>query len=571
MAQKKRELDYVISGYVNSKFYKSIQGAQKAISRVSNALKGQNSLQAQSSRTANRAAASTGGWMRGTLALVGALISLQQIGSAISFGVNLAGQMEQSNMAFSVMLKSQSRAVALVKDLQGFAAQTPFEFPEVQQSARSLLAFGVGVDLIRTKLTMLGDLSAGIQVPLSELSEVYGKIKVQGRVFAEDINQLQGRGIPIVSRLAKIYGVAETKIRGMVEKGKVGFKEIDRAMQSLTARGGLFYKMMAKQATTLFGLWSTVKDTVGLALAGVVTEFMPEMKKALSWLIDHQKEIEAGGKRAAKELRAVFKSASGIAKDIVQNWPKIGPIVKTIIGIYAAWRTATMLLTAAQIALDIAMDANPIGLVVLAIEALLAVIVIAVMKWDKITAAMKRAWDWFVRFGTDGVGRFIPLVNVIATIAKHWDAICNAVKRAWGWMTRVASLAFLGPQTKSKAAASAKLYGGSGATWAAGVPAYANPAGKWTARAHGGSVFGGHGYLVGEDGPELFVPRRRGSIIPNMALAGAGGMTIQGGITVHLSVGPGVDPYAAGQQAGRGIYEELRKLSRQERRRSFED
>lgn len=41
-------------------------------------------------------------------------------------------------------------------------------------------------------------------------------------------------------------------------------------------------------------------------------------------------------------------------------------------------------------------------------------------------------------------------------------------------------------------------------------------------RANGGPVQGGGPYVVGENGPELFVPSTQGNIVPNMALAGAG-------------------------------------------------
>jgi phage-related minor tail protein len=43
-----------------------------------------------------------------------------------------------------------------------------------------------------------------------------------------------------------------------------------------------------------------------------------------------------------------------------------------------------------------------------------------------------------------------------------------------------------------------------------------------TARAGGGPVSAGAPYLVGELGPELFVPRASGSIVPNGAIAGGG-------------------------------------------------
>jgi hypothetical protein len=58
-------------------------------------------------------------------------------------------------------------------------------------------------------------------------------------------------------------------------------------------------------------------------------------------------------------------------------------------------------------------------------------------------------------------------------------------------------------------------------------------------RAMGGSVTGGSSYLVGERGPELFVPNSNGSIVPNSRM---------GGTTVNISVSGAVDPIGVARQ-----------------------
>ena len=92
-----------------------------------------------------------------------------------------------------------------MKELSDFAASTPFEFPEIANAGKSLLAFGFEASKITGTLTTLGDIASSLNIPLGELSEIYGKIKTSGRVFSEDINQLTGRGIPIISELAKQF------------------------------------------------------------------------------------------------------------------------------------------------------------------------------------------------------------------------------------------------------------------------------------------------------------------------------------------------------------------------------
>lgn len=169
---------------------------------------------------------------------------------------------EQTSVAFQTMLGDANQAKALLGQLSAFAAATPFEFPEIADAGKKLLAFGVAASDIEPSLRRIGDIASGIGAPIGEIAELYGKAKVQGRLFAEDINQFQGRGIPVLGELAKVLGVSEAQVKSMVEKGKVGFPELQKAFENLTGEGGKFAGMMARQSTTIAGLFSTASDTV---------------------------------------------------------------------------------------------------------------------------------------------------------------------------------------------------------------------------------------------------------------------------------------------------------------------
>lgn len=188
------------------------------------------------------------------------------IGKALDMltgGFKGAADMEQAEISFGVLFKSADTAKAVLSDLSQFAAETPFELPQLTEAARSLAAFGFEASSITPNLRMLGDIASGVNTPIGELSELYGKARVQGRLFAEDINQLTGRGIPITQALAKQFGVADDKVKKLVESGKIGFPQIEKAFQSMTGAGGQFNGMMAAQSQSLSGLWSTLQDSIG--------------------------------------------------------------------------------------------------------------------------------------------------------------------------------------------------------------------------------------------------------------------------------------------------------------------
>jgi tape measure domain-containing protein len=122
---------------------------------------------------------------------------------------------------------------------------------------------------------MLGDIGSAVGVPLGDIAEIYGKARVQGRLFAEDINQLTGRGIPIIQALAKQFGVADSGVRKLVEDGKIGFPQLLAAFQAMTGAGGQFAGGMAKQSQTLLGQWSTLKDNIALAVLPIGQQLLP--------------------------------------------------------------------------------------------------------------------------------------------------------------------------------------------------------------------------------------------------------------------------------------------------------
>lgn len=212
---------------------------------------------------------SVGSAMAGFATLGLAINGIKATLGALATPLSLAADTEQTAVSFKVLLGSAEKAETVMADLKKFAASTPFEFPELAKSGKQLLAFGVNAESLVPTLTRLGDVSAGLGIPLNELSEIYGKAKVQGRLMMEDINQLQGRGINVTSQLAKQFGVTEEAVRSLVSGGKVNFGNLEQAFISMTGKGGQFAGMMEAQSQTMSGLWSTAKDTVNAALTKI--------------------------------------------------------------------------------------------------------------------------------------------------------------------------------------------------------------------------------------------------------------------------------------------------------------
>ena len=244
-------------------------------------------------------ARSAGGMISGALSRMMSFKGLMAgFGGAAGVGglIKMASDVETLGVQFRVLTGSAETASALMADIRTFAAETPFESGEIAEAARSLVAFGTPAEDAVGTLRMLGDVASGVGMPLGELAEIYGKAQVQGRLFGEDINQLTGRGIPIISALASTMGVAESEVKKLVESGKVGFPQLQTAFQSMTADGGQFNGLMEQLSGTTAGKFSTFVDNVKQLGVTIGTALLPIANKLLDWALSFGPEMEMVGK-----------------------------------------------------------------------------------------------------------------------------------------------------------------------------------------------------------------------------------------------------------------------------------
>jgi tape measure domain-containing protein len=273
--------------------------------------------------------------MAGATAMVSAsakkMASLTAAGLKVGLGAALAGggvalaagmkavtsaaDFEQTKVAFTTLIGDAAKAEQTLAQLRELGARTPFEFPELADAGRKLIAFGEGSDTVAATLARIGDVSAGVQAPVNEIAELYGKARVQGRLFAEDINQLTGRGIPIIGELAKQFGVSDSEVKKLVESGKVGFPNIERAFIDMTSQGGKFAGMMEAQSKTTNGLFSTLKDTINEVFLTLGTPINDAIRPLVEQAIALAQKLAPLAAQAGTKIRdavqyviAIFKS-----------------------------------------------------------------------------------------------------------------------------------------------------------------------------------------------------------------------------------------------------------------------
>lgn len=221
----------------------------------------------------------------------GVAFSAQEFASKVT---NIRGQFQQIEMAFNTMLGSEQKASALMQQMVNTAASTPFDLQGVANGAKQLLAYGLEADKVNGTLVRLGDIAAGLSIPLNDIIYLYGTTMSQGRLYAQDLMQFTGRGIPMIAELAKQFGVSESKVKDLVSEGKVGFPEVQKAIEDLTNEGGKFGGLMDAQSKTLTGQLANLEDNIDMMFNEIGEKSEGAIGGAIELaadMVDHYKEI----------------------------------------------------------------------------------------------------------------------------------------------------------------------------------------------------------------------------------------------------------------------------------------
>jgi tape measure domain-containing protein len=232
--------------------------------------------------------------------------------------VRLAADAEQASIAFEVLLGSAEDASRTIAGLYDFVETTPFRLDELQTSSKLLAAFGFETDRIIPSLRAIGDIASATGANFTELADVYGRTKVEQRLYTRDLNQFTSRGIPLIEEFAAAFGVAETEIRKMAEAGYLSFDDVERAFASMTSEGGRFFELMELQSQTFEGQVSNLLDEIdalkrefGQGLIPTLKDFVVNMRIAIQEIRNGNSvlgDIVYLGRLAGMSLRLTYAS-----------------------------------------------------------------------------------------------------------------------------------------------------------------------------------------------------------------------------------------------------------------------
>lgn len=325
-----------------------------------------------------------GGLSQSVAVAVGAFYTLKQSFSGLFKASELASEIEGTRLALETIIGSKRKADQVVAEIIKLAASTPFETTELIEYTKRLLAMGVETDKVIPSMRALGDVAAGVgKDKLDQLVLAYGQVAAKTKLAGGELKQFTEAGVPLVGQLAKQFGVTESAIFKMVEKGKIGFKDVEKAFQNMTGEGGKFFNLMGKQSQTVTGLSSTLKDNLTLALAAFGKGFNESIKEILRSLINLSNGLNT------QKIEEFGRSVGSAAKFLFD----FGPTIARIVTLFVGYRAAIGVAQVAQALFNTTMLANPIGLIGAGIVLAVNAMQLYAAKVNEVTASQKALTD----------------------------------------------------------------------------------------------------------------------------------------------------------------------------------
>ena len=213
-------------------------------------------------------------------------------------------EFELQEVALGAIIQDAHEAQVLFSQIKAAAVESPYQIKELVGYTKQLAAYGFEQNELFDTTMKLADISAGLGADMSRIILAVGQVSAATVLKGTELRQFTELGIPMVELLAEKF----TQLRGevvstgevfeMISDKAVSFKMVEEILNDLTSAGGMFYDMQRKQAETLAGQWSNLKDSIAIAYdeignTGTVRGAMEGVISLLKSMVDNWERTAA--------------------------------------------------------------------------------------------------------------------------------------------------------------------------------------------------------------------------------------------------------------------------------------
>lgn len=266
-------------------------------------------------KTQSKSLIDTASQLQRSLAL---LFSVSAIKGYVNKLISVRGEFELQQRALSAILQSKDQADKLWNQTVKLAIKSPFTVGELVGYTKQLAAYRIETEKLHDTTKRLADVSAGLGVDMQRIILAYGQVRAASYLRGTELRQFTEAGIPLLEELAAHFSKLEGRaisvgdVFGMISKRLVSFEDVAAVFKKMTDEGGVFYQMQEKQAESLKGMMSNLKDRIDLMLNDI-----------------------------GSANDGVLKDMVTLAQSFVANWREVWKQLSHVIIAFGAFKLAT--------------------------------------------------------------------------------------------------------------------------------------------------------------------------------------------------------------------------------------
>jgi len=306
--------------------------------------------------------------------------------AVVAFGQKMVAagtQVENALTGLTTLLKDKAEAQQVINNTMEDATKTPFAFEGLLAANKALISAGVGAKDARTDVLNLANAIAATGGGDNELQRMVvnlQQIKNVGKATAMDIKQFAFAGVNIYKVLAEATNQPIEKVKDM----EVSYDMLTLALQKASQEGGIYANGLGNMAQNTSVRISNLGDSVFQLSVQMFNDLKPAIDAIISGLSSFIGVLASGWNWLVQNKDIVMALAIGVGVATVAYQAYLLSMGQGII--------VTGLMTVAQWALNVAMNANPLGLIITGIAVLTAGIVLAYQKFGVFRAVLWGVW-----------------------------------------------------------------------------------------------------------------------------------------------------------------------------------
>lgn len=250
------------------------------------------------------------------LAVIGGVGVLKALGSEI---IRVRGEFQAADAAIQTLLGSKEKADMLMTQVREYAKISPLEFSDVTKATQMMLGFNIEAEKVPRYLQAIGDVSMGDTQRFNSLTLAFSQMSAAGKLMGQDLNQMINAGFNPLQIMSEKTGKSIATLKDEMSKGAVSAEMVQQAFIDATSAGGKFYQMSENASKTINGQLSMIQDAMDTVFN------------------------ELGQKSEGTIINGIR-----ITTSLIENYETVGKVLVGLIATYGTYRTAVMLVTAAE-------------------------------------------------------------------------------------------------------------------------------------------------------------------------------------------------------------------------------